>query len=234
MADNKQITELYSTAETTQGATFKASKISSTLLREKHWDTVFKNSDYTEVLWHQHSPKKSLELINKYSNNKTNIIDVGCGASLLVDNLLKEGYENITLLDTSKTSLEIVKDRVHNQNIKFICDDILNFKTDKRFNVWHDRAVFHFLLTKKERQRYFEVLLQSLGNDSIAIISTFRIDGPIQCAGLDIVQYDTNKIKKELPSELELIESQEFTHLTPKNSEQEYIYFVIKISERIM
>jgi len=218
----------YTTAETTKGATFKATKIASSQLREKHWEGIFQNADYTQVLWHQSSPEKSVELIKKYIKNDANIIDIGCGASYLVDNLLDDGYENITLLDTAKTSLEIVQSRINNNRVECICSDILNFQSDKKFGIWHDRAVFHFLLSKKEREEYFKLLDSSLKPESIAIISTFRVDGPIQCAGLDIMQYNHEKMLAELPSGLSLLESEEYTHITPKDSRQEYIYFVIQ------
>ena len=218
----------YTTAETTQGATFKATKVMASILREKHWDTVFQNSDYTQVLWHQKSPQKSLELIQKYSDENMKIIDVGCGASFLVDNLLEKGYEDITLLDTAKTSLEIVQNRLDTNCIDLLCTDILNFTPKEKFDVWHDRAVFHFLTSKKEREAYFEVLNSSLKSGATAIISTFRVNGPFQCAGLDIVQYDADKIQEELPEYFKLLESEEYMHITPKETEQEYIYFIIK------
>jgi len=218
----------YTTAKTTKGATFKATKIASSELRKKHWDTIFKTADYTQVLWHQTTPSKSIEYIKKYTKVDANIIDVGCGASYFVDNLLKDGYKNITLLDTSKTSLDIVKNRVDNKNVQFVCNDVLNFNTNIKFDIWHDRAVFHFLLSKKERKQYFEALNNVLKSKGIAIISTFEIDGPIQCAGLDIVQYNHEKMINELPENLKLIESEKYTHITPKNSKQEYIYFVIE------
>lgn len=148
-----------------------------------------------------------------------------------MDNLLKNDYKNITLLDTAKTSLEIVKKRVKNENITYICGDILNFTTEKKFTLWHDRAVFHFLLCKKEREQYFKVLTDSLESDGVAVISSFRVDGPMACAGLDIVQYNREKILQELPKDLKLIESQEFTHITPKETKQEYIYFVLQKCE---
>lgn len=199
----------------------------SSHLRKEHWDSIFQSTDYTQVLWHQSSPQKSIDAIKKYAKQDANIIDVGCGASFLVDNLLHDGYKNITLLDTSKTSLDIVKQRLQDDALEYVCDDILNFKTLKKFDIWHDRAVFHFLLTKKERQKYFEVLSKSLKKGAKAIISTFRVDGPIQCAGLNIVQYNHEKMLQELPQNLELIQSEKYTHITPKKSEQEYIYFVI-------
>lgn len=218
----------YTTAETTRGATFRATKIPLQELRREHWDNIFKSVDYTQVLWHQTSPQKSLELIKKYAKSDANIIDIGCGASHLVDNLINNGYKNITLLDTSKTSLDIVQSRIDSDDIKFECNDILNFKTDKKVDIWHDRAAFHFLLNKKDRIKYFEVLSDSLKDEGVAIVSTFRVDGPLSCAGLDIVQYNHSGMLSELTDELELIDSEEYLHITPKQSEQKYIYFIIK------
>ncbi|MFA6192847.1 MAG: methyltransferase domain-containing protein [Sulfurimonas sp.] len=220
----------YKTSDTTYGATFRAKKISSDRLRQLHWDTVFETKDYTQVLWHQNSPTLSLELINNYAKKDDFIIDVGCGASLLVDNLIEMGYKNITLLDTSKISLDIVKNRLGSklETAKFVCSDIMHFQPTEKLNIWHDRAVFHFLLLKKERARYFEVLKESLTSDGIAIINTFALGGQTECAGLKIVQYDYEKILQELPSDLELIKYENFTHITPKESEQAYSYFVIK------
>ena len=218
----------YTTSDTTLGATFKATKTASNVFRKKHWEELFKRVDYSQVLWHQNSPKKSLELISQYANKESKIIDIGCGASFLIDYLLDNDYKNITLLDTSSTSLAIVKNRINNTGVNFVCEDILHFKTDEKLDIWHDRALFHFLLSKKERQKYFEVLSDSLREDATAIISTFRIDGPIECAGLEIIQYNHEKMSHELPNNLEIIHTQEYTHITPKESEQKYIYFLIK------
>ncbi|MFK5938821.1 MAG: methyltransferase domain-containing protein [Sulfurimonas sp.] len=218
----------YSTAQTTRGATFKATKIASSELRKEHWDGIFQTADYTQVLWHQSSPNQSVELIKDHANNDAKIIDVGCGASYLVDNLLHDGYKNITLLDTAQISLNIVKSRINSKKVEFICSDILNLQTDKKYDIWHDRAVFHFLLSKYEREQYFKILDNLLHSKGIAIISTFKVNSPIQCAGLDIVQYSHKKMSDELPSSLTLIESEDYAHITPKDSTQEYIYFVIE------
>jgi len=206
----------------------KAEFIDTMILRAKHWEGVFQNADYQQVLWHQVSPDKSLQLVQKYSDKDAKVVDAGCGASFLVDRLLECGYKDITLLDTAKTSLEIVKERVGCENIEFLSGDILNFTTDEKFDIWHDRAVFHFLTTKKEQEQYFQVVMNSLKSGGIAIISTFRVNGPLQCAGLDIEQYDADKMSKELPEGLELVASQEYMHITPKQSKQEYIYFTLK------
>lgn len=220
----------YTTSGTTRGATFKATKIPSDALREKHWDTLFKTKDYTQVLWHQETPTTSLVAIEQNAKKDDFIIDVGCGASFLADKLIDGGYENITLLDISKTSLDIVRDRLSDKSniLNCICSDIMNFRTTKKFNIWHDRAVFHFLLLEKERKKYFEVLQETLMSGGIAIINTFCVGGEIQCAGLDIVPYDDGKMLQELPSGLVLVEHKEFIHITPKSSEQKYCSFVIK------
>jgi ubiquinone/menaquinone biosynthesis C-methylase UbiE len=220
----------YKTSDTTCGATFKATKIPSDTLREKHWETIFKTKDYTQVLWHQVTPETSFMRIEQYAKKDDYIIDVGCGASLLVDTLIDNEYKNITLLDTAKTSLDIVKDRLSSRATlpDYVCSDIMNFTTNQKFHLWHDRAVFHFLLLKKERIKYFEVLEESLLSGGIAIISTFSMGGQVQCAGLDIVQYDTEKMLQELPVGLELVEHIDVQHLTPKGSEQKYSTFVIK------
>ena len=242
MADNRQIIALYTELaenptkdfgcekglDNAKAHRYKAVKIPSEVRREQHWDSIFQNADYTQVLWHQNSPEQSLNLIEKYTSKESSIIDVGCGASYLVDHLLDQHYRDITLLDTSKTSLALVEKRIDTQDVTFICADLLQFQTQKAFALWHDRAVFHFLLSQKERQKYFEVLMRTLQSNGIAILSTFRVDGPIQCAGLDIIQYDHQKMLGELPEGLELIESEEYTHITPKQSEQAYIYFVIR------
>ncbi|NOQ30316.1 MAG: methyltransferase domain-containing protein [Helicobacteraceae bacterium] len=206
-----------------------SSNVSSEKLRELHWEKLFKKVDYTQVLWHQLSPKMSFELVEKNSENRdAKIVDVGCGASLLVDTLLENKYKNITLLDTSKTSLEIVQNRVKSNIPIYVNSDILNFQSETKFDIWHDRAVFHFLLKRSERVKYFNVLLDSLKDNGVAIINTFAINGATQCAGLNIAQYDEEKMAKELPKELKIVEYKEFTHHTPKATTQKYCSFVIK------
>jgi len=218
----------YSTAETTVGATFKATKIAAEVMREKHWDGIFQNADYTKVLWHQNSPQKSLETIQKHVTKDAQIIDAGCGASFLVDRLLENSYKNITLLDISKTSLDIVKDRINNDTVVYACCDILNFDTEQKFGLWHDRAVFHFLQTQKERDAYFEIVDQSLNANGIALISTFAVNGERQCAGLDVVQYDTAKMREMLPQGLNLISVENYDHITPRDTIQKYTMFIIQ------
>lgn len=220
----------YKTADTTQGATFRAKKVASDRLRQNYWDNIFTIKDYTRVLWHQVHPGKSLEQIEAFAQKDDCIIDVGCGASLLVDHLIAKGYRNIYLLDTSNESLKIVKNRLkENEDIPtYICSDIVNFKPTQKFKVWHDRAMFHFLLNKQDRIKYFDVLNDTLLPDGIAVINTFAIGGETECAGLNTAQYDSKKIAEELPKGLSLVDAENFNHTTPKHTEQKYSCFYIK------
>lgn len=220
----------YSTSQTTRGATFKAQKIPSSKVRKNYWDNFFNTRNYTQVLWHQTTPQTSLNQIEAFSNKDDFVIDVGCGASMLVDNLIDKGYRNISLLDASSESMEIVKKRLGDQADipTYICSDITQFQPQQQYKVWHDRAMFHFLLNRQDRIKYFEALKKSLLADGIAIINTFAIGGETGCAGLNTAQYDSKKIKEELPLGLSLVSTENFVHTTPKNSEQKYSSFVIK------
>lgn len=197
---------------------------------KNYWDNIFNTRDYTQVFWHQESPDISLGLIDIYAKKESSILDVGCGTSFLVENLIKQGYTDISLLDASEVSLNIVKTRLENDsNIpKYICSDITNFKNNKKFDIWHDRAVFHFLLLEDDREKYFKVLQDTLKLDGTALISTFRVGGDISCAGLPIVQYDEIKMMSELPAGLKIVKYNEFLHKTPKNTFQDYCSFIIK------
>lgn len=225
----------YTTAETTRGATFRAIKIPSVKVREDHWNNIFNTKDYTQVLWHQAIPDISLKQIETFCEKGDPIIDVGCGASLLADELIAKGYQKLFLLDGSDKSLDIVKKRLGEKADLpvFIHSDIVEYTPIQQFKVWHDRAMFHFLVKKQDRIKYFEVLKESLLPDGIAIINTFALDGEKECAGLDIIQYDACKIAEDLPSGLSLANTENFTHLTPKNTEQKYSSFFIKKAKSI-
>lgn len=206
--------------------------ISLILERNSHWDELFRHVDYTQVLWHQISPKQSLKALLDVTSASDAVIDVGCGASLLVDSLLEEGYGDITLLDTSKTSLEIVQARLSEQCMipKYINTDILTFEPQKNYDAWHDRAVFHFLLSSNEIDRYFEVLMESLKEEGIAILSTFAPKAETHCAGLQTRAYDKALMKEVLPSGLKLVAYETFTHITPKKTKQAYSMFALRKS----
>jgi ubiquinone/menaquinone biosynthesis C-methylase UbiE len=221
----------YTTSETTEGATFRAVKIPAEKRRKAHWENVYTTKDYTQVLWHQSSPDLSLNLIKALKlPHDAAIIDVGCGASLLADALIEKGHTDLCLLDASAVSLEIVRQRLGEKSEvpAFICADVTAFKSPPRFDLWHDRAVFHFLLHASERSAYFKALHTALKEGGTAIISTFSPTGPAMCSGLDVIRYDEQKMRDELPAGLHLIKSEEVLHLTPKESYQNFAYFIIE------
>ena len=196
-----------------------------------HWQSVYQTKDYRRVGWYQDSPETSLDLLNKIDASKdSRIIDAGCGASLLVDHLLILGFQHITLTDLSSEALSITKERLKSKgNIPvYNVGDITQSSFSQPFDIWHDRAVFHFLTDHESQQAYMKTLVNSLVQKGTAIIGTFSVNGPDRCSGLPVVRYDDQKMNKVLPSELLLTESVIRNHFTPGGIKQEYCYFIIK------
>ncbi|UFS61975.1 methyltransferase domain-containing protein [Sulfurimonas sp. HSL-3221] len=205
-------------------------KSAADAFRKEHWENLFRSKTYTDVLWHQTTPAKSLAQIERFAQPDDAIIDVGCGASLLVDNLIAKGYRDLCLLDASEASLQIVRDRLASDaDIPvYVCSDIVNLNPQKQFRVWHDRAMFHFLQDATERRQYFEIMHASLLPGGTAVINTFAADGETECAGLSTIRYDRERMAAELPVGLQLIEAEDFVHTTPKNTAQNYAAFYIR------
>ena len=196
--------------------------------RKKHWRDVYQEKSPSEVSWYQKEPKISLELIrctNVGSNDA--IIDVGGGTSVLVDYLSKECFTNLTVLDISANAIAIAKKRLGDsaKSIEWIVSDITQFDLSQKFSLWHDRALFHFLTDPSDRKIYVKALINSIRPGGHLIIATFAIGGPEKCSGLEIVQYDTEKMIAELGDNFKLIEERKEVHITPANKEQEFIFF---------
>lgn len=202
--------------------------------RKDHWENVYQTKDHKKVGWYQESPDVSLELLSKiHADPSQSIIDVGCGASVLVDKLIEQGYKEITLVDLSEEALSIIKDRLGDKgNIpNYFSQDITKAAYSDTFDIWHDRAVFHFLTDAKDRKDYISTISKSLSDHGRAIIGTFSVNGPNACSGLDVVQYDEEKMKSALSPDLELVDSVISIHEMPNGAEQEYMYFIIKHSD---
>lgn len=220
----------YTTAPTTAGATFRAIKGDGNL-RQRHWENVYVTKDVSKVGWYQEKPTLSLSLLQKIgSTSKDRLIDIGCGASMLADALIDLGYRDITLLDISATALEIVKKRLGvNADIPVYCtQDMCTFSSEKPLDVWHDRAVFHFLQKEEEQQAYLKTLRQVLSPEGHAIIGTFAVNGPDSCSTLPVQQYDKERMTNLVKAHFHIIDVMEETHITPSGSEQAYCYFVLK------
>lgn len=200
-------------------------------LQAEHWENIYKTKDHTKVGWYQATPGISLELFSKIQANPSqSIIDVGCGTSMLADNLIEQGYREITLVDFSKEALSTIKNRLGDKgNIPhYYSQDITKITFTRPFDIWHDRAVFHFLTDEKDRKNYMSTLVRCLSSNGQAIIGTFSFNGADTCSGLDIVQYDANKMNSALNPGLELVYSVTSMHIMPGGEEQEYMYFVIR------
>ncbi|MCF6253498.1 MAG: class I SAM-dependent methyltransferase [Thiomicrorhabdus sp.] len=196
-----------------------------------HWERVYQNKLAQEVSWYQEVPTVSLSIIEGLSFNKEDrIIDVGGGASTLVDGLLQEGFERISVLDLSFSALEQAKKRlgVRARKVDWYVEDVTLFSPNISYRLWHDRAVFHFLTELNDREKYKQVLETSVKEGGYVVIAAFAKGGPTQCSGLNIVQYDADKIKKALGVAFELIDDVIEAHVTPSKKEQLFHYFVFK------
>ena len=199
--------------------------------RKKHWGDVYQDKTPSELSWYQKEPTLSLELIrstNAASNDA--IIDVGAGTSVLVDYLKKEHYTNLTVLDISENAITIAKKRLGKsaKSINWIVCDITKFDVFQKFSLWHDRALFHFLTDPSDRGIYVKALINAVRPEGHLIIATFAIGGPKKCSGLEIVQYDSEKMIAELGDNFKLVEERKEVHITPANKEQKFNFFLFR------
>lgn len=196
--------------------------------RKEHWNQVYQTKRTNDVSWHQRRPDVSLALITASGVSKdAGVIDVGGGASTLVDFLLGDGYSNLAVLDLSVAALTHSRSRLGARaaGVKWFEADVTSFEPPHRFGLWHDRAVYHFLTAADDRRGYVSTLRRTLQPGGTVIISTFALDGPAKCSGLDVIRYDEQAIRSELGAEFQLQEVRRETHMTPWESEQRFIYF---------
>ena len=202
--------------------------------KKKHWEYIYQSRKIDGVSWYQETPYESIELIKKFSSTNSDIIiDIGCGKGFLADNLLKLNYENITLVDISLNALEEVKERLNNESLNFIETDVLNLKLKQTFDIWHDRAVFHFITDKESIEKYISLCNEYIGDGGKLIIGTFAEDGPLKCSGLEIKRYSVENLKELFKENFEFIEGFKKLHRTPFDTEQSFTFCVFrKITSR--
>jgi ubiquinone/menaquinone biosynthesis C-methylase UbiE len=196
--------------------------------RKEHWNQVYQTKAPDEVSWYQARPATSLKLIKACAVGKDQgIIDVGGGASVLVHCLLEAGFYRLAVLDISGAALEQARHRlgVRAGGVEWFEADVTEFNPPRRFALWHDRAVFHFLTEEADRRKYVQTLTRALIPNGHVIIATFAIDGPVKCSGLDVARYDGPAICTELGAGFRLIEQTDETHVTPWGTEQTFSYF---------
>ena len=202
--------------------------------KKKHWENIYQTKNIDGVSWYQETPYESIELIKKFSTTDSDlIIDIGCGKSFLADNLLKLNYKNITLVDISLNALKEVKERLNNKSLNFIETDVLNLYLEQTFDIWHDRAVFHFITNKKSIEKYISICNEYIGEGGKLIIGTFAEDGPLKCSGLEIKRYSVENLKELFKENFEFIKGFKKLHSTPFGTRQSFIFCVFrKITNR--
>lgn len=204
--------------------------------RQAHWERVYSEKQSTEVSWFQQRPHQSLELIKATGvNTSARIIDIGGGASTLVDYLLDAGYKNLSVLDISQSAIEQAKSRIDNNvnmrssMVNWIAQDVTKLDISLQasgipFDVWHDRAVLHFLTDEADRAHYVQAMLRTLKPGGHAIIATFNLDGPDKCSGLEVVRYSPETMSAVLGENFELTETRIEEHKTPGGASQNFVY----------
>jgi 2-polyprenyl-3-methyl-5-hydroxy-6-metoxy-1,4-benzoquinol methylase len=193
--------------------------------RQPHWENVYTTKNEKEVSWFEESPTISLDLIRATKvNPSAPIIDIGGGASRLVDALIDEGFEAVTVLDLSKNALASAAARLgaRGANVRWIVEDVTTWEPSETYDVWHDRAAFHFLTEPKDRAAYAERVARAVRPGGHVIIGTFAPDGPERCSGLPIVRHDAASLGEILGGEFKLMESRRHGHQTPMGATQRF------------
>lgn len=194
----------------------------------QHWETVYNSKSVDQVSWYQPHAETSLQLIERVCPDRSaRIIDVGAGASMLADDLLDAGYRHLTVLDIAEPALEISRARLgaRSARVEWLVGDVTTVElAEAGFDVWHDRAVFHFLTNEADRKRYVSQVLRAVKPGGFVIIATFGPNGPLQCSNLDVCRYAPEALHGEFGPAFGLLGHQTEEHRTPAGKTQEFVY----------
>lgn len=193
-----------------------------------HWEKIYQ-TDTKKFSWNQDFPSTSLKFIHSFNLPKTaNIIDIGAGNSKLVNCLLEEGFQNITVLDISFNAIEKTKMQLgkKGQKVKWVISDVLDFNTESKFDIWHDRATFHFLNNLNDVKKYVSIASKSVRG--FLTIGTFSDKGPSKCSGLDVKQYNEEQLQNTLLDSFDKIRCITEDHITPFNTSQNFLFCSFK------
>lgn len=195
---------------------------------KEHWEKVYQTKQPDAVSWFQEHATRSLELIRSVGMPlNANIIDVGGGASTLVDDMLSDGFNNISVLDLSQRALDVARKRLGREGdrVTWISGDICTVRLpDSTYDMWHDRAVFHFLTDPVDRNAYVQQVVRSVKPSGHVIVATFSPDGPAQCSGLPVARYAPEQLHQAFGPSFDLIEHLSEEHKTPWGSVQSFVY----------
>lgn len=205
--------------------------------KKGHWEQVYSAKAPDAVSWYIPHLETSLSLIRQaVSNQNATIIDVGGGEATLVDDLIAEGYEDISVLDISQKAIDVAKERLGKLAGKahWYCADITQASLPKNyFDVWHDRAVFHFLTQEDDRQAYVEQVMRSVKHGGYVIMSTFGPEGPEKCSGLDVVRYDAETLYHQFGRSFKMMNTFTEIHKTPMGAPQQFLYCCCRVDKQI-
>ena len=193
---------------------------------KSHWEKIYDEKDEDEVSWFQKETNESIKMIQSAGIENPKIIDVGSGRSKLLKNLIEIGYNHLTYLDISESALEKSKEFLGEQSnkVRWISKDVLSFMTEEKFDIWHDRAVFHFLNEENLIRKYIEIVEKNISESGHLIIGTFSENGPLKCSGLDVRRYSEKVIEKLFNRSFKLIDSFYYDHVTPFNTTQNFLF----------
>lgn len=200
---------------------------------KQHWESVYQSKNADAVSWYQPHLEKSLQLIqNAEADREAQIIDVGGGESSLVDDLIDYGYKNICVLDISEKALDVCRTRLSDKGstVNWLAANILSTELpSKFFDVWHDRAVFHFLTSEEQRSNYVLQVSRSVKSGGHVIVATFGPQGPEKCSGLATMRYDADSLHDQFGTRFRLVESATELHVTPFGTTQQFLYCYCKL-----
>jgi SAM-dependent methyltransferase len=199
--------------------------------RQKHWQSVYTSKRETEVSWFEENPAPSLDLIALVGAGRSSaVIDIGGGASRLVDRLILQGYEDFTVLDISAAALEAAEARLGEkaQRVHWLVADVTTWEPSRVYDVWHDRATFHFLTDPADQAAYVARLRRAVRPGGHAIIGAFALDGPEMCSGLPVARYDVESLGKALGPAFLLVDTRRHDHLTPGGVTQHFQFSVFR------
>jgi SAM-dependent methyltransferase len=199
--------------------------------RQSHWQTVYLTKSEQQVSWSQADPQPSLRLIESIAPGRdASIVDIGSGASRLVDALLASGFHDVTLLDLSEAALASARERIGaaGDAVHWIVGDATVWRPQQAFDIWHDRAAFHFLVEEPDRAAYLDRLHRGVKAGGHAVIGTFALDGPEKCSGLPVQRYDPPTLSRTIGPAFELIADEPHRHVTPWGATQPFQFSVLR------
>ena len=204
-------------------------------IKKAHWENVFATKSETEVSWYQQKPETSIRFFTDNNISKTaKIIDIGGGDSYLIDNLLEMGFTNLSLLDISENAINRIKHRLGDKakNVVFIVSDVLDFQPKITFDVWHDRASFHFLTDENEIKLYQSLVTNLISENGYLFLGAFSENGPLKCSGLEITQYSETKLQSIFGTAFEKLKCFIENHKTPFDTMQNFIFCTFKKKQK--